>query len=150
KIFPALICGNTVVFKPAEDTPLLGAKFVEVLIEAGLPPGVLNLVTGPGPVVGEAIVSHPDVKVVTFTGSTATGKRAATLAAQTLRKVSLELGGKNAIIVMDDADLDLALEAVLWSAFGTSGQRCTAASRIIVHRDVHDRFRDMLVARAER
>lgn len=149
KIFPALVCGNTVVFKPAEDTPLLGARFVEVLAEAGVPPGVVNLVTGPGQIVGEAIVAHPDVKIVTFTGSTVTGKRVAALAAETLKKLSLELGGKNAIIVMEDADLDLALEAVLWSAFGTSGQRCTAASRVVVHRKIHDRFRDALVARAE-
>lgn len=149
KIFPALVCGNTMVFKPAEDTPLLGAKFVEVLIDAGLPPGVINLVTGPGAVVGEAIVAHPDVKIITFTGFTATGKQVAAIAAPMLKKVSLELGGKNAIIVMDDAHLELALEAVLWSAFGTSGQRCTAASRVIVHRAVHERFRDMLVARAE-
>lgn len=150
KIFPALIAGNTVVFKPASDTPILGIEFVKIFEEAGLPPGVLNIVTGPGGAVGEALITHPAVKVISFTGSTEAGRRVSELAAPGLKKVSLELGGKNAIIVMDDADLNLALDGIIWSAFGTTGQRCTACSRVIVQKGVHKTLVDRLVARAEK
>ncbi len=150
KIAPALVCGNTVVFKPAEDTPLLAERFVELLAEAGLPPGVVNVVHGFGEEVGEAIVKHPDVPVITFTGSRETGVRVTHTAADMLKHVHLELGGKNAIVVMDDADLDLAVDGIIWSAFGTSGQRCTAASRIVVHRKVYDALQTQLVGAAER
>jgi acyl-CoA reductase-like NAD-dependent aldehyde dehydrogenase len=149
KIAPALVCGNTVVFKPAEDTPLLAERFVELLAEAGLPAGVVNVVHGFGEEVGEAIVKHPDVPVITFTGSRETGVRVTHAAADELKHVHLELGGKNAIIVMDDADLDLAVEGIIWSAFGTSGQRCTAASRVIVHERAYGELQQRLVRRAE-
>jgi alpha-ketoglutaric semialdehyde dehydrogenase len=147
KIMPALVAGNTVVFKPASLTPLLAVRLVEIFEEAGLPEGVLNLVTGTGGEVGDAILAHRDVALVSFTGSTETGDHVAMEAARTRKRVSLELGGKNAIIVMEDADLDLALDGIVWSAFGTSGQRCTAASRVIVHRDVERRLTDLLAAR---
>jgi aldehyde dehydrogenase (NAD+) len=150
KIFPALLCGNTVVFKPASDTPATAAALVEILQEAGIPEGVVNLVHGGGGEVGSAIVGHPGVDLVSFTGSTAVGKKIAEAGAATLKRVSLELGGKNAQIVMNDADLDLALEGVLWGAFGTTGQRCTATSRLILQEGVHDRFLAMLVARVKR
>jgi alpha-ketoglutaric semialdehyde dehydrogenase len=150
KIFPALICGNTVVFKPASDTPVLAAEFVKILDEAGLPPGVLNLVTGPGGTVGDAILKHPKVRLVTFTGSTEMGREVAIRAAENLKRVSLEMGGKNAIIVLDDADLDLATEGILWSAFGTSGQRCTAASRVIAHQGIKQELTEKLAVRASR
>ncbi len=150
KIVPALVCGNTVVFKPANDTPLLGQRFVELLAEAGVPPGVVNVVHGFGREVGDRIVRHPDVPVVTLTGSRETGVAVLRAAADNLKHVHLELGGKNAIIVMDDADLDLAVDGILWSAFGTSGQRCTAASRVIVHERVYDELQSRLVAAAER
>ena len=149
KIAPALVCGNTVVFKPAEDTPLLAERFVELLAEAGLPPGVVNVVHGFGEEVGEAIVRDPDVPVITFTGSRETGVHVTHAAADRLKHVHLELGGKNAIIVLDDADLDLAVDGIVWSAFGTSGQRCTAASRVIVQRGVYDELQSRLVAAAE-
>lgn len=148
KIFPALLCGNTVVFKPASDTPATATSLVEILLEAGVPEGVVNIVHGGGGEVGMSIVGHPDVDLVSFTGSTVVGKKISEVASATLKRVSLELGGKNAQIVMDDADLDLALEGVLWGAFGTTGQRCTATSRLILHEKVHDRFLDMLVRRA--
>ena len=147
KIMPALVAGNTVVFKPASDTPLLANELVRILEEAGLPPGVLNLVYGPGEEVGERLLSHPEVDLVSFTGSTAAGKRVAGVAGPLLKKVHLEMGGKNAIIVMEDADLELAVQGIMWSAFGTTGQRCTAASRIIVHRAVRDALTDRLVER---
>jgi aldehyde dehydrogenase (NAD+) len=150
KIVPALVCGNTVVFKPATDTPLLGLRFVELLAEAGLPPGVVNVVHGGGGEVGDRLVRHPDVRVITITGSRETGVAVMAAAAEGLKHVHLELGGKNAIIVMDDADVDLAVEGIVWSAFGTSGQRCTAASRVIVHERVHDVLQSKLVAAAER
>jgi alpha-ketoglutaric semialdehyde dehydrogenase len=150
KLAPALVCGNTVVLKPAEDTPLLAQRFVELLAEAGVPPGVVNLVQGFGEEAGEALVRHPDVPVITFTGSRETGVAVTKAAADELKHVHLELGGKNAIIVMDDADLDLAVEGIVWSAFGTSGQRCTAASRVIVHRSVYDDLGRRLVGAAER
>jgi len=150
KIAPALVCGNTVVFKPATDTPLLGERFVELLAEAGLPPGVLNIVHGGGGAVGDRLVRHPDVRVITLTGSRETGVEVMRNAAEGLKHVHLELGGKNAIIVLDDADLDLAVEGIVWSAFGTSGQRCTAASRVIAHERVYDELQSRLVARAEK
>src|SRR5262245_29985195 len=150
KIVPALVCGNTVVFKPANDTPALGERFVELLAEAGVPAGVVNVVHGYGSDVGDRMVRHPDIPVVTLTGSRETGVAVLTAAADNLKHVHLELGGKNAIIVMEDADLDLAVEGILWSAFGTSGQRCTAASRVIVHERVHDELAGRLVASAER
>ena len=150
KIVPALVCGNTVVFKPANDTPALGERFVELLVEAGVPDGVVNVVHGFGRDVGERIVRHPDVPVVTLTGSRETGVAVLEAAAENLKHVHLELGGKNGIIVMEDADLDLAADGILWSAFGTSGQRCTAASRVIVHQRVYDDLAGRLVAAAER
>ncbi len=150
KIVPALVCGNTVVFKPANDTPALGERFVELLSEAGVPPGVVNVVHGSGRDVGDRIVRHPDVPVVTLTGSRETGVAVLKAAADHLKHVHLELGGKNGIIVMEDADLDLAAEGILWSAFGTSGQRCTAASRVIAHDRVYDELAARLVAAAER
>jgi aldehyde dehydrogenase (NAD+) len=149
KLAPALICGNTVVLKPAEDTPLLADRFVELFDEAGLPAGVVNIVHGYGETAGEALVRHPNVPVITFTGSRETGVAVTKAAADRLKHVHLELGGKNAIIVLDDADLDLAVEGIVWSAFGTSGQRCTAASRVIAHETIYDALQSRLVARAE-
>jgi acyl-CoA reductase-like NAD-dependent aldehyde dehydrogenase len=149
KIAPALVCGDTVVFKPATDTPLLGQRFVELLVEAGLPDGVLNIVHGGGGAVGDRLVRHPDVPVITLTGSRETGVEVMRNAAEGLKHVHLELGGKNAIIVLDDADLELAVEGIVWSAFGTSGQRCTAASRVIVQEGVYDQLQSRLVAAAE-
>ena len=136
KMMPALVTGNTVVFKPASDTPHCATLLVELMAEAGFPAGTVNLVTGGGAEVGDAIVDSPDVPVISFTGSSATGKRIAERAARRLKRVSLELGGKNGIVVLADADLDLATDGILWSAFGTTGQRCTAASRVIVERAV--------------
>lgn len=150
KIFPALVCGNPVVFKPAEDTPATAARFVEILLEAGLPEKVIQLVNGFGPAAGMPIVEHPNVKLISFTGSTPVGKLIATTAAKDLKRVALELGGKNAQIVMPEADLDLALEGVLWGAFGTAGQRCTATSRLILHETIHDKFLARLLKRAEK
>jgi acyl-CoA reductase-like NAD-dependent aldehyde dehydrogenase len=147
KLMPALIAGNTVVFKPASDTPLLAIELVRILEEAGLPAGVVNVVLGPGGSVGEAIIHHPSVKLISFTGSTAAGQQVAMEGAKTLKRVSLEMGGKNAIIVMDDANLELAVEGILWSAFGTTGQRCTAASRVIVQRGIYQALQDSLVKR---
>jgi alpha-ketoglutaric semialdehyde dehydrogenase len=147
KIIPALVCGNTVVFKPSELTPLSALNFVKVLEEAGLPAGVVNMVTG-GPEVGELLTVHESVSVVSFTGSTAVGRLVNQNAAPYVKKVHLEMGGKNAIMIMEDASLDLALEGCLWGGFGTTGQRCTAASRVIVHEEVHDRFVEAFVARA--
>ena len=150
KIFPALVSGNTVVFKPASDTPATATRLVEILLEAGLPPKVINLVHGSGTKVGLPIVEHQDIRLVSFTGSTAVGKLISEKAGKTLKRVSLELGGKNAQIVMDDADLHLALEGVLWGAFGTTGQRCTATSRLILHEKIYDQFVKMLVQETER
>jgi acyl-CoA reductase-like NAD-dependent aldehyde dehydrogenase len=149
KIAPALVCGNTVVFKPASDTPALGERFVELLTEAGVPAGVVNIVHGGGGAVGERLVAHPDVPVITLTGSRETGVAVMKAGADNLKRIHLELGGKNAIVVMDDADLDLAVEGIIWSAFGTSGQRCTAASRVVVHRKVYAELQSKLVAAAE-
>ena len=150
KMLPALVCGNTVVFKPATDTPLLGERFVELLAAAGVPAGVVNVVHGGGRDVGGRLVEHPDVPIITFTGSRETGVAVTKAAADRLKHVHLELGGKNAIIVMDDADLDLAVDGIVWSAFGTSGQRCTAASRVIVQEGAYDELASRLVARVEK
>jgi acyl-CoA reductase-like NAD-dependent aldehyde dehydrogenase len=150
KIAPAIVCGNTVVFKPATDTPALGERFVELFAEAGLPAGVLNIVHGGGGAVGDRLVKHPDVRVITLTGSRETGVEVMRNAADGLKHVHLELGGKNAIIVLDDADLELAVDGIIWSAFGTSGQRCTAASRVIVQEGVYDALQSKLVAAAEK
>ncbi len=149
KMFPALVCGNACVFKPAEDVPHTGAVLVEVMLEAGLPPEVIQLVHGVGETVGAAIVSHPDIPLVSFTGSTDTGAKVGETCGRMHKRLSLEMGGKNAQIVLDDADLDLALEGVLWGAFGTTGQRCTATSRLIIQSGVHDRLVDMLVTRVK-
>lgn len=139
KILPALAAGNTVVFKPSDDSPHSANIFAEILLEAGLPAGVFNVIHGDAEA-GSAIVEHPDVRVVGFTGSTHTGKAIAARCGQLNKKVSLEMGGKNAQIVMDDADMDLAIDGVLWGAFGTTGQRCTATSRLILHEAIHDEF----------
>ncbi len=149
KTLPAIVSGNTVVFKPATDTPALGERYVELFAEAGLPAGVLNIVHGGGSDVGQRLVEHPDVPIITFTGSRETGVAVTRAAAEGLKHVHLELGGKNAIIVMEDADLDLAVDGIVWSAFGTSGQRCTAASRVIVHDAVYDELASALVSRVE-
>ncbi len=148
KIFPALVSGNTVVFKPSEESPTMGVHLARLLEEAGLPPGVLNVVHGDGPGVGWPLVQHPGVDVVSFTGSNGVGTSIATECARLGKRVSLEMGGKNAILVMEDADLNLAANAVAWSAFGTTGQRCTACSRVIVHADVHDALLKRVVQRA--
>lgn len=148
KLMPALVCGNTVVFKPSSDTPRCAVRFVELLIKAGIPPGVVNLVTGGGEEVGMSLVRDKRVRMVSFTGHRDTGKYI--LKEAGLKKVSLEMGSKNVIIVMDDADLSLALDGVVWGAFGTAGQRCTAASRVIVHEKVRKRFERALVARVKR
>src|SRR6266545_5178681 len=150
KMFPALVCGNAVIFKPAEDVPHTGHLLVEVLLEAGLPPEVIQLVHGQGSVVGRAVIEHPDVPVISFTGSTETGSIIGATCGKLHKRLSLEMGGKNAMIVMDDADLDLALDGVLWGAFGTTGQRCTATSRLILHDKIHDRFLTMLCDRAQK
>ncbi|MFL6007324.1 MAG: aldehyde dehydrogenase family protein [Gaiellaceae bacterium] len=149
KIAPALVCGNTIVFKPATDTPLLGQRFVELLAEAGVPAGVVNVVHGGGRDVGDRLVRHPDVPVITLTGSRETGVEVMRNAADCLKHIHLELGGKNAIIVLEDADLDLAVEGIIWSAFGTSGQRCTAASRVIAQDGVYDELASRLASAAE-
>jgi aldehyde dehydrogenase (NAD+) len=148
KMMPALVTGNTVVFKPASDTPHCATLLVELMAEAGFPPGTVNLVTGRGEEVGNAIVDSPDVPVISFTGSSATGKRIAERAARRLKRVSLELGGKNAVAVLADADLDLAADGILWSAFGTTGQRCTACSRVVVDRHVVGPLLERLETRA--
>ena len=140
KAFPALLCGNAVILKPSEDVPHTAHRLVELLLEAGLPPEAIQLVHGTGEVAGKALVEHPEVPVISFTGSTATGSLIGEVCGRMHKRLSLEMGGKNAMIVMDDANQDLALEGVLWGAFGTTGQRCTATSRLIVHRKVHDRF----------
>lgn len=147
KLAPALVAGNTVVFKPAEDTPLVGHRFVELLIDSGLPPGVLNIVHGDG-ATGAALVAHPEVDLVSFTGSCEVGKSVAHTCAEGYKRVSLEMGGKNAIIVMEDADIDLAIDGAIWGAFGTSGQRCTASSRIVLHKQIYAEFARKLVERA--
>jgi len=149
KIIPALVCGNTVVFKPATLTPLSALNFVKILEEAGVPRGVVNLVTGGGDAVGTAMTVSDDVRVVSFTGSTDVGRTVSEKAAPAFKKVHLEMGGKNVIMVMDDAKLELAIEGCLWGGFGTSGQRCTAASRVVVHEKVYREFLNQFVARAQ-
>jgi len=148
KMMPALITGNTVVFKPASDTPHCAVLLVTLMHEAGFPRGSVNLVTGSGEEVGMSIVDNRDVNVISFTGNGDTGRQIAERAARRLARTSLELGGKNAIVVMDDADLELAVDGILWSAFGTTGQRCTACSRLVVHEKVADTLVDRLVDRA--
>lgn len=150
KLLPALVCGNTCVIKPAEDTPLSALNLVKALMDAGLPKGVVNVITGFGPEAGAPIVEHADVRAVSFTGSSEVGRTIGQAAARSFKPCSLEMGGKNAIIILDDANLDLALEGVLWGAFGTTGQRCTAASRVIVQKGVYRQFADRLVYRAQR
>jgi aldehyde dehydrogenase (NAD+) len=145
---PALVAGNTVVFKPSSDAPHCATLLVELMAEAGLPAGTVNLVTGAGGEVGDAIVENPDVGVVSFTGSSDTGRHLAAKAGRKLKRLSLELGGKNAIVVMGDADLDLATDGILWSAFGTTGQRCTAASRVIVQSGAVEPLLERLERRA--
>jgi aldehyde dehydrogenase (NAD+) len=147
KMFPALVAGNTVVFKPATDTPLCALMLVEVMIEAGLPAGVLNFVTGSGSKVGMTLVEDPRVRMISITGSTSVGKRVAGRCGELMKKISCELGGKNAICVMEDADIELAVEGAVWGGFGTAGQRCTAASRVIVHKDRYKEFTELFVKR---
>jgi alpha-ketoglutaric semialdehyde dehydrogenase len=147
KIFPAIASGNTVVFKPSEDAPHSGMLLVKALTDAGLPDGVVNLVQG-GVDAGRAIVEHPEINVISFTGSSDTGAKIGEVCGRMHKRLSLEMGGKNPQIVMDDADLDLALEGVLWGAFGTTGQRCTATSRLIVHESVHDELVEQIKERA--
>ncbi|HEX8033807.1 MAG TPA: aldehyde dehydrogenase family protein [Ktedonobacterales bacterium] len=150
KTMAALIAGNTIVLKPATDTPLSALKLVEVFADAGLPAGVLNLVSGSGSEVGMPLVRHPDVAAVSFTGSNEVGREVNVEAARALKRVTLELGGKNAIIVLDDADLDLAVDGIVWSAFGTTGQRCTACSRLIVQSGVRGELERRLVERVSK
>ena len=150
KLFPALVSGNTCVIKPAEDTPLSTYNLVQALMEAGLPPGVVNIVCGLGPDAGAPLVEHPDVRAISFTGSSEVGSLVAQRAAATFKPVSLEMGGKNAQIVMDDANLELALEGALWGAFGTTGQRCTATSRILLQKGIAAKFTAEFVARAQK
>lgn len=149
KMFPALVCGNSVIFKPAEDVPHTGTLLVEILLDAGLPPEVIQLLHGTGEDVGAPLVEHPDVPLISFTGSTATGSLVGATCGRMHKRLSLEMGGKNAQIVLDDADLDLALEGALWGAFGTTGQRCTATSRLILQKGIHDNFIGMLVERTK-
>jgi acyl-CoA reductase-like NAD-dependent aldehyde dehydrogenase len=149
KMFPALVCGNSVIFKPAEDVPHTGTLLVEILLESGLPAEVIQLLHGQGEVVGAAIVEHPEIPLISFTGSTETGRIVGETCGRMHKRLSLEMGGKNAQIVMDDADLDLALEGALWGAFGTTGQRCTATSRLILESGVHEKFLGMLSTRAK-
>jgi len=149
KIIPALVTGNTVVLKPSPEAPLSAHNFVRILMEAGIPPGVVNLVTGTGPVPGAHLVTHSDVSLVSFTGSTETGRAINLSVASSLKRVSLEMGGKNAILVMQDADLDLAVDGAVWGGFGTTGQRCTAASRLILHQSIYDEFLARFITRVE-
>ncbi len=146
---PALVCGNTVVLKPAEDTPLSAYHLVQVLTEAGVPRGVVNLVSGDGPNAGAPLSQHKDVPVISFTGSTSVGRIIAQACAPDFKRYSLEMGGKNIIIVMEDANLDLAVDGAIWGGFGTTGQRCTAASRIALHKGVYKEFVERFVARAK-
>ena len=149
KLLPAIVCGNTCVIKPAQDTPLSTFNLVRTLADAGLPRGVINIVTGFGSSVGGPLTEHPDVRAISLTGSTEVGRVVGTSAAKSFKHCSLELGGKNPMIVLEDANLDLALEGALWGAFGTTGQRCTATSRIIVQKGVYNEFVHRLVERAQ-
>ena len=150
KTFPALVCGNAVIIKPAEDVPHSVTLLVEALLEAGLPPEVIQLVHGAGSKIGSAIVEHPDIPLISFTGSTEIGSQLGETCGRMHKRLSLEMGGKNAQIVMPDADLELAVDGVLWGAFGTTGQRCTATSRLLLHEQIHDRFVDLLLERARK
>jgi alpha-ketoglutaric semialdehyde dehydrogenase len=150
KIFPALVAGNSIIWKPSPETPAISAAFVKVFEEAGLPDGVFNLLLAPGAEVAKALVNHPGVRVLSFTGSTTTGRAIAESAAKLNKKLSLEMGGKNAIIVMDDANVELVTDATLWAAFGTSGQRCTAASRLIVQKRIAGKVKESLVERTKK
>ena len=147
---PALVCGNTVVLKPAEDTPLSAYHLVETMVEAGIPAGVVNLVNGDGPGAGAGVSGHKDVSVISFTGSTSTGRAIAESCAPSFKHYSLEMGGKNIIVVMEDANLELAVEGAVWGGFGTTGQRCTAASRVAVHKDVYKEFVERFVERVKK
>ncbi|GAQ17237.1 aldehyde dehydrogenase, thermostable [Oceanobacillus picturae] len=149
KSFPAIVSGNAVVWKPATETPIMAFELAKIFEEAGLPKGVLNVVFGSGNEVGNALVNHEKVQVISFTGSNDVGREIAAVCGRQLKKVSLEMGGKNAVIVMDDADIDLAVEGILWSAFGTSGQRCTACSRVITHEQVKATLETRLLAKME-
>ena len=149
KIFPALVAGNTIIWKPSPETPAISAAFVKVFEEAGLPAGVFNLLLAPGAEVGKALVEHPGVRVLSFTGSTITGRAIAESAGRLNKKLSLEMGGKNAIIVLDDANNELVTDATLWAAFGTSGQRCTAASRLIIQKGIANKVKESLVERTK-
>ncbi len=149
KIFPALIAGNTVVFKPSSETPVCAIEFVKALHDAGLPPGVLNLVIGSGSEVGNPLVQHPDVSGVSFTGSCDTGFGIEGVCGRLHKPVATEMGGKNGILVMDDADLELAVDGAVWGGFGTTGQRCTAASRVILHKAIKEEFTEIFVRRAK-
>src|SRR5213082_958976 len=149
KIIPALVCGNTVVFKPASQTPLSAWNFVKVLEDAGIPKGVVNMVTGDGEEVGTPLTTSPAIRVVSFTGSTRVGRIVNQAAAPTFKKVHLEMGGKNVVMIMEDANLELAVDGCLWGGFGTAGQRCTAASRVVVHEKVYRAFVSQFVARAK-
>jgi alpha-ketoglutaric semialdehyde dehydrogenase len=149
KAFPALIAGNTVVWKPSNETPFMALELAKICKEVGLPNGVLNVVYGTGPTVGTAMIEHPQIRVISFTGSTTTGSKVAELGGKHLKKISLEMGGKNAVIVMDDADLELAVDGILWSAFGTAGQRCTACSRVIAHKNIKQELQKKLIARTK-
>jgi aldehyde dehydrogenase (NAD+) len=150
KIFPALVAGNTIIWKPSPETPAISAAFVKVFEEAGLPAGVFNLIMAPSADVGRALVDHPDVRVLSFTGSTSTGRSIAEMAGKHNKKLSLEMGGKNAIIVLDDANLELVTDATLWAAFGTTGQRCTSASRLIVQKGIAGKVKESLVERTKK
>jgi alpha-ketoglutaric semialdehyde dehydrogenase len=150
KAMPALVCGNTIILKPAEDTPACATKLIEIFVAAGFPEGVINLVHGLGEEAGKALVEHPDIDLVSFTGSSETGAFVGATCGRTHKRVCLEMGGKNAQVVMEDADLALALDGALWGAFGTTGQRCTATSRLILHRDIKDKFTAMLVERTSK
>ena len=149
KLLPALVCGNTCVIKPAQDTPLSTFNLVRALTDAGVPKGVVNVVTGFGSSVGTPLTEHPEIRAISLTGSSEVGRIVGTTAAKTFKHCSLELGGKNPMIVLDDANLDLAIEGGLWGAFGTTGQRCTATSRIIVQKGVYNEFVERLVERAK-
>ncbi|WP_339229185.1 aldehyde dehydrogenase family protein [Oceanobacillus sp. FSL K6-2867] len=146
KSFPAIVAGNAVIWKPATETPIMAYELAKIFEEAGLPEGIINVVFGSGSIVGDAMVHHEDIRVISFTGSNDTGRNIASECGKLLKKVSLEMGGKNAVIVMEDADLDLAVEGILWSAFGTSGQRCTACSRVIIHEKVKRALEERLLA----
>ncbi|MBB5179574.1 aldehyde dehydrogenase (NAD+) [Planomicrobium koreense] len=149
KSFPAIVAGNAFLWKPATETPMMAFEMAKIFEAAGLPPGVANVVFGSGAEVGTAMIEHPDIKVISFTGSTETGRKVAEAGGRNLKKVSLEMGGKNAVIVMDDADLDLAVDGILWSAYGTAGQRCTACSRVIVHKGIKEELQRRLLEKVE-